>query len=155
VIAGVVACLIIAKGLSIALAPLAALEAELTQRAPGDLGPIRAPFPREVAALVASLNAFMQRLDKVLLTLRGLVVEAAHGVRTPPAWIRALAEVALSEQDVEPMRGHVGRILTNIVDATRVVNQLLAEATVAHHAERSSNARCDLLEVCLEVLDQL
>jgi two-component system sensor histidine kinase TctE len=122
---------------------------------PSDLVPIRASVPREVAALVASLNAFMRRLDNVLLTLRGLVAEATHEVRTPLASIRAQAEVALSESDPTALRSHVGRILANAVDATRVVNQLLAEANVAHYAERSTESRCDLLELCLQATERL
>jgi two-component system sensor histidine kinase TctE len=154
-LAGLVACVLIAVGINKALSPLIALEAELTQRAPSDLAPIRASVPREVAALVASLNAFMRRLDNVLLTLRGLVAEATHEVRTPLASIRAQAEVALSESDPAVLRGYVGRILANAVDATRVVNQLLAEAAVAHHAERSAESRCDLLELCLQATERL
>jgi two-component system sensor histidine kinase TctE len=155
VLAGLVAGVLTAAGINKALAPLVALEAELTQRAPSDLAPIRTSVPREVAALVASLNAFMRRLDNVLLTLRGLVAEATHEVRTPLASIRAQAEVALSESDSTVLRGHVDRILANAVDATRVVNQLLAEAAVAHHAERSTQSRCDLLELCLQAAERL
>jgi signal transduction histidine kinase len=155
VLAGLVAGALIAVGINRALSPLVALEAELTQRTPSDLAPIRTSVPREVAALVASLNAFMRRLDNVLRTLRGLVAEATHEVRTPLASIRAQAEVALSESDPAVLRSSVGRILANAVDATRVVNQLLAEANVAHHAERSAESRCDLLEICLQATERL
>jgi two-component system sensor histidine kinase TctE len=82
-LAGLIICLLISKGLNRAWAPLVALETELTQRVPADLTPIRASVPREVASLVSSLNAFMQRLDGVLSTLRGLAVETTHEMRTP------------------------------------------------------------------------
>ncbi len=155
VLAGLVAGVLIAVGINRALSPLVALEAELTRRMPSYLAPIRTSVPREVAALVASLNAFMRRLDNVLLTLRGLVAEATHEVLTPLASIRAQAEVALSESDPAVLRSNVGRILANAVDATRVVNQLLAEANVAHHAERTAESRCDLLEICLQATERL
>ncbi len=99
-VAGLIICLLISKGLNRAWAPLVALETELTQRVPADLTPIRATVPREVSSLVSSLNAFMQRLDGVLSTLRGLAVETTHEMRTPLASIRALAEVAATGPDV-------------------------------------------------------
>jgi two-component system sensor histidine kinase TctE len=148
-------CLLISRGLNRAWAPLVALETELTQRVPADLTPIRAAVPREVSSLVSSLNAFMQRLDGVLCTLRGLAVETTHEMRTPLASIRALAEVAASEPDVGKLRGYVGRIHANAIDATRIVNQLLAEAAIAHHIETSSNVSCDFLELYLQAVERL
>src|SRR5439155_6358445 len=91
-------CLLIPKGLNRAWAPLVVLENELSRRLPTDLTPIPTSVPREVAPLVSSLNVFMQRLDGVLSTLRGIAVETTHEIRTPLASIRALAEVAASEQ---------------------------------------------------------
>jgi len=150
-----VICLLIPKGLNRAWAPLVVLENELSQRLPTDLTPIPTSVPREVAPLVSSLNVFMQRLDGVLSTLRGIAVETTHEIRTPLASIRALAEVAASEQDVGLLRSYVRRILANTVDATRIVNQLLAEAALAHHIETSTNPRCDFLELYLEAIERL
>jgi two-component system sensor histidine kinase TctE len=97
----------------------------------------------------------MQRLDGVLCTLRGLAVETTHEMRTPLASIRALAEVAASEPDVGKLRGYVGRIHANAIDATRIVNQLLAEAAIAHQIETSSNVSCDFLELYLQAVERL
>ena len=154
-VAGLIICLLLSKGLNMAWAPLVALETELTQRVRADLTPIRASVPREVASLVSSLNAFMQRLDGVLTTLRGLAVETTHEMRTPLASIRALAEVAASEPDVGILRSYVRRILVNTIDATRIVNQLLADAAIAHHIETSTNACCDFLELYLQAVERL
>jgi signal transduction histidine kinase len=154
-VAGLIICLLISKGLNMAWAPLVALETELSQRAPADLTPIRTPVPKEVASLVSSLNAFMQRLDGVLSTLRGIAVETTHEMRTPLASIRALAEVAASEPDPALLRSYVRRILANAVDATRIVNQLLAEAAIAHHIETSTNPHCDFLELYLQAVERL
>ena len=154
-VAGLIICLLISKGLNMAWAPLVALETELSQRAPADLTPIRTPVPKEVASLVSSLNAFMQRLDGVLSTLRGIAVETTHEMRPPLASIRALAEVAASEPDPGLLRSYVRRILANAVDATRIVNQLLAEAAIAHHIETSTNPHCDFLELYLQAVERL
>jgi signal transduction histidine kinase len=154
-VAGLIICLLISQGLNRAWAPLVSLEAELTQRVPADLTPIRASVPREVASLVSSLNAFMQRLDGVLSALRVLAAETTHEMRTPLASIRALAEVAATEPDVGMLRGYVRRILANTIDATRIVNQLLAEAALAHHIETSTNSCCDFLELYLQAVERL
>ncbi|MFB9261737.1 sensor histidine kinase N-terminal domain-containing protein [Bradyrhizobium erythrophlei] len=154
-LAGLVMCLLISKGLNRAWAPLVSLEAELTGREPADLTPIRTSVPKEVTSLVSSLNVFMQRLDGVLSTLRRIAVDTTHEMRTPLASIRALAEVAAAEKDPALQRSYVDRIHANAVDATRIVNQLLAEAAIAHHIETSSNPRCDFLELYLQAVERL
>jgi two-component system sensor histidine kinase TctE len=131
------------------------LETELTRRAPTDLNPIETSVPTEVSSLVSSLNIFMQRLDGVLSTLRRIAVDTTHEMRTPLASIRALAEVATTEQDPGVLRGYVRRIHANAVDATRIVNQLLAEAAIAHHIETSANPACDFLELYLQAVERL
>jgi signal transduction histidine kinase len=153
--AGLVIFLLISTGLKRAWAPLVALERELAGRAPTDLSPIQASVPKEVSSLVTGINGFMQRLDGVLNTLRSIAVDTTHEMRTPLASIRALAEVAVSEQDTTVTRGYVRRILANAVDATRIVNQLLAEAALAHHIETSANASCDILELYLQAVERL
>lgn len=154
-LAGLVICLLISTGLNRAWAPLVVLENDLARRGPADLTPIQTSVPKEVAPLVSSLNGFMQRLDGVLNTLRGIAVETTHEMRTPLASIRALAEVAASEQDVGVLRGYVRRILANAIDPTRIVNQLLAEAALAHHIETSTNPHCDFLELYLQAVERL
>jgi signal transduction histidine kinase len=154
-IAGLLTAILIWQGLRRAWAPLVALEAELVRRPPTDLTPIHARVPAEVASLVTSLNGFMQRLDGVLSALRNIAVETAHEIRTPLASIRALAEVATVEADHALLRHHTQRILANTVNATRIVNQLLAEAAMTHHMETTERSACDLLELYLEASERL
>lgn len=154
-LAGLAICFLISTGLTRAWAPLVALETELTRRSPTDLNPIQTSVPREVASLVSSLNIFMQRLNDVLSTLRRIAVDTAHELRTPLASVRALAEVAASEHDPEVVHDYVHRIHANVVDATRIVNQLLAEAAIAHHLETSAKPSCDFLELYLQTVERL
>lgn len=154
-VAGLVICLLISMGLKMAWAPLVELEHELAGRIPTDLTPIQTSVPKEVNSLVLSLNNFMQRLNGVLNALRSIAVDTTHEMRTPLASIRALAEVAATEQDTTVVRGYVSRILANAIDATRIVNQLLAEAALAHHIETSADSSCDLLELYLKAVERL
>jgi signal transduction histidine kinase len=154
-VAGLLICFLISAGLKKAWAPLVALERELAGRAPTDLTPIQASVPKEVNSLVLGLNNFMQRLEGVLNTLRSIAVDTTHEMRTPLASIRALAEVAISEPDTRVVRSYVSRILANSIDATRIVNQLLAEAALAHHIETSADTHCDFLELYLQAVERL
>lgn len=154
-VAGLIMCLLISTGLNRAWAPLVALENELVHRAPTNLNPIQTSVPKEVNSLVSSLNLFMQRFDGALSSLRRISVDTTHEMRTPLASIRALVEVAAAEPDPGVLRGYLQRIHANAVVATRIVNQLLAEAAVAHHIETSANPSCDLLELYLQAVERL
>ena len=154
-LAGLIMCLLISTGLKRAWAPLVALESELIRRAPTDFNPIQTSVPKEVGSLVSSLNLFMQRFDGVLSSLRRISVDTTHEMRTPLASIRALAEVAASEPDQGVLRSYVQRIHSNAIVATRIVNQLLAEAAIAHHIEMTANPSCDLLELYLQAVERL
>ncbi|MBR0690174.1 sensor histidine kinase N-terminal domain-containing protein [Bradyrhizobium manausense] len=154
-VAGLIMCFLISTGLNRAWAPLVALENELVHRAPTNLNPIQTSVPKEVNSLVSSLNLFMQRFEGALSSLRRISVDTTHEMRTPLASIRALTEVAASESDPGVLRGYLQRIHANAVVATRIVNQLLAEAAVAHHIETTANPNCDLLELYLQAVERL
>uniref|UniRef100_A0A9E7ZS33 histidine kinase n=1 Tax=Bosea sp. NBC_00436 TaxID=2969620 RepID=A0A9E7ZS33_9HYPH len=134
----IVALVLVWVGVQRAFAPLLALENELRARAPNDLDPVRVPVPAEARQLVGALNDFMARLNAGMRTLSGLVADAAHQVRTPLASLRAQAEIALDEPDVEKLRGRVTRIHENAVRAGQLVSQLLMDATIAHRLEAQS-----------------
>ena len=52
----------------------------------------------EVAALVASFNELLSRLDQSFDTMRRFVADASHELRTPVSVIRGEADVALSQE---------------------------------------------------------
>ncbi|WP_449396728.1 extracellular solute-binding protein [Devosia riboflavina] len=142
-------------GISRMFAPLTELEHELAARPPDDLSPVSVPVPVEVGHLVAALNGFMGRLQKTMERVSGLVAEAAHEVRTPLASLRAQAEVAMDEQDLEAMRGRVGRIHTGAVQASQLVSQLLMDATISHRLEAQDSEMVALWGIIEEVCQRL
>ncbi|HEY8564615.1 MAG TPA: extracellular solute-binding protein [Beijerinckiaceae bacterium] len=149
------ALLLVWAGLHWAFAPFRALEAELRDRAPTDLTPIRTPLPREIGPLLAALDGFMGRLAGLLDRVRGLAADAAHQIRTPLASLRAQAELALSEAEPQAVQRRLRRVHANAVAATQVVNQLLTEATLAHRSQTQGPAPVDLLELVDEVRERL
>lgn len=142
-------------GISRMFAPLTQLEHELAARTPDDLSPVSVPVPVEVGQLVAALNGFMERLQKTMERLSGLVAEAAHEVRTPLASLRAQAEVAMDETELEAMRGRVGRIHTSAVQASQLVSQLLMDATISHRLEAQDSEMVSLWGIIEDVCQRL
>ncbi|MFO1149695.1 MAG: extracellular solute-binding protein [Alsobacter sp.] len=129
------ALLLLRIGVGRSLAPLRALEQELSGRRSNDLSPVRVPVPSEVRELVGALNGFMGRLDKVVARLSALVADAAHQVRTPLASLRAQAEVALGETDPARLHERLARVHHNAVHASQLIGQILMDATIVHRLE--------------------
>lgn len=142
----VLALAVVWFGIGGALMPLTRVSRELQSRDPGDLHPITAPVPTEIAPLVGSLNDFMQRLDTNIQALREFIAEAAHQMRTPLAVILAQAQVAGAGEDEDRRRGLMA-IERNSVKLSRLLQQLLSDATVAHRADVRAFEDFDLLRV--------
>ena len=76
----------------------------------------------EVAALVASFNELLARLDRSFETMRRFVADASHELRTPVAVIRGEADVALSK---ERGAAEYRESLTIVLDEARRVSRLI------------------------------
>lgn len=116
------------------LSPIQRIERELATRSASDLHPIAAPVPEELDTLVHSLDGFMARLSENLDTLRLFIAEAAHQLRTPLAALHAQMEVALDEDDPAEQRRSLVAVLRNAEKLSRLVNQLLSDASVIHRS---------------------
>lgn len=138
-----------------ALGPLGRIEAALAARAPQDVSPLTVPVPREIGRLVASLNGFMARLDRVLTANRRLTADASHQLRTPIAALRAQAELAADETDPERLRAIVGRIHARSRDLSRLAEQMLSHAMVIHRADAGALAPLDLRQVAMTAAEEV
>lgn len=121
-------------GLQRSLSPIQRIERELAARSAAELHPIAAPVPEELDTLVHSLDGFMARLSENLDTLRLFIAEAAHQLRTPLAALHAQMEVALDEEDPAEQRRSLLAVLRNAEKLSRLVNQLLSDASVIHRS---------------------
>lgn len=134
-------------GLHRSLAPIQRIERELAARSASDLHPIAAPVPEELDTLVHSLDGFMARLAENLDTLRLFIAEAAHQLRTPLAALHAQMEVALDEEDPAEQRRSLLAVLRNAEKLSRLVNQLLSDASVIHRSNLRKFDPVDLAEL--------
>ena len=135
-------------GLQRSLSPIQRIERELAARNASDLHPIAAPVPEELDTLVHALDGFMARLSENLDTLRLFIAEAAHQLRTPLAALHAQMEVALDEEDPAEERRSLLAVLRNAEKLSRLVNQLLSDASVIHRSNVRQFQPVDLAELC-------
>ncbi len=127
------------------LAPLAAVAREIGRRDPDNLAHIGAGnAPREIAPLVAALNALFDRLRDSLEQERRFTADAAHELRTPLAAVKTQAQVALGARE----EAERGRALANVVSGTdraaRLVEQLLVLARLDPQTALPSGQTVDL-----------
>ena len=154
-VAGVLMALLAVIVALSALGPLGRIEAALAARAPQDVSPLTVPVPREIGRLVASLNGFMARLDRVLTANRRLTADASHQLRTPIAALRAQAELAADETDPERLRAIVGRIHARSRDLSRLAEQMLSHAMVIHRADAGALGPLDLRQVAMTAAEEV
>lgn len=138
-----------------AMRPLEALSADLARRDPYDLTPMPTEdMPRELQAMLGAMNRFMARLDRQVGTMRTLISDTAHQLRTPVAAIRVQAETLV---DDAPPGAADERALSRLLARTRslgtLLDQLLSRALVIHRSDSAPRGPVDLREVALEVVE--
>lgn len=147
----VLALAIVWFGVDRALRPLGRLSAELAARQPEELHPIATPVPKEIVPVADSINGFMARLSGNIEMLRNFIADAAHQIRTPLAAIHAQAQVA-EDGDADEMRSGLVAVRRNAAKLTRLVNQMLSDATVQHRSEVRDFAEFDLLHSVRQIV---
>lgn len=121
--------LVVYFGVSRGLAPLHALVRHIAQRRPGQLNAMPTDdVPTEVAGVVTSINALMERLAFALEAEQRFTANAAHELTTPLAAIKA--EVQLSQRQLRDAAsaGLLRGISDRVDRASHTVEQLLTLA---------------------------
>ncbi len=138
-----------------ALRPLEALSDDLIGRDPYDLTPMpSAGLPRELQVMLGAMNRFMGRLDRQVDTMRNLIADTAHQLRTPVAAIRVQAEIAQDDPDAPARKRALDRLLSRTRSLGTLLDQLLSRAMVIHRIDSAPRVAVDLREVALEILEQ-
>lgn len=143
----VLALVLVWFGVARALLPLQRIGNDLAAREPADLHALPVQVPSEIAPMVDSLNGFMQRLQSNMATLRVFIAEAAHQMRTPLAGLRAQAQLALAEKNPDEVRRGLHSVERNAVKLSRLLNQLLSDATTMHRSDMRQFEPFDLRAV--------
>ncbi|MDQ0143613.1 sensor histidine kinase [Cupriavidus necator] len=132
---------ILVGGITYVLRPLARVRDDVEARSPEDLTPLAFErVPAEVRPLVDAVNLHVSRSAAMAQSQAQFIADAAHQLRTPLAILKTQAEYAqrqLSAPDPEAARAAAGEavagIVTQLEQAARLTNQLLALARVRQH----------------------
>ncbi|MEE4015000.1 sensor histidine kinase N-terminal domain-containing protein [Roseibium sp. FZY0029] len=136
------------------LQPLERIAGGLTARDPHDLTPLDTSVPRETAVMINALNGFMARLDRQMNSMRHLISDTAHQLRTPVAALRAQADLFTDEPELARKEKIVERIQTRTASLGRLLDQLLSQALVIHRGDSARRERVDLRDIALDVFEE-
>ncbi|MFW6346250.1 MAG: sensor histidine kinase [Halomonas sp.] len=129
---GVLAITIAMIAIHRGLAPLRTISRALRQRSPNDLAPVQAAVPREVSALVSSINGLMARMRQSIENTQQFNADVSHQLRTPVSEIRALAELTARQSSEPATRERLQEIERIAGEAGYTVQQLLTLAKTRH-----------------------
>jgi two-component system, OmpR family, sensor histidine kinase TctE len=153
VISGSIMLLLAGLVVRSALKPLDRIGEMFSRRDPHDLTPMDPAVPREAAVLISALNGFMARLDRQMGSMRNLISDTAHQLRTPVAALRAQADLAAEEEDEARRKMIVDTIHQRSVSLGRLLDQMLSRALVMHRSDSVRREIIDLRDVALEVME--
>lgn len=108
----------------------------------------------EFDQLGASMNAMLDRIDQLLVGIKGVSDSIAHDLRTPIARARMRLENALlSATDEEALRVAMETTVADLDGITRVFQALLRIAEAEAGARRAAFARFDLAAVLADAAE--
>ncbi|GAB2203615.1 sensor histidine kinase [Roseibium sp. ROS1] len=136
------------------LQPLERIAGGLSARDPHDLTPLDTSVPRETAVMINALNGFMARLDRQMNSMRHLISDTAHQLRTPVAALRAQADLFTDEAELSRKEKIVERIQTRTASLGRLLDQLLSQALVIHRGDSARREKLDLRDIALDVFEE-
>ena len=144
-----VAMALVWLGINRGLRVLEPLAHEIRMREAGDLSPLRTIHaPLEVQPLVATIDALLSRLDRMLRQQQRFIADAAHQLRTPLAGLRLQAERALADPRPDTVREALVHVERLSAGTARAAGQLLALARAqAPDESLGAAAPMDLAEV--------
>jgi two-component system, OmpR family, sensor histidine kinase TctE len=141
-------------GINIALRPLVGIEHHLRSRDPDNLTPLPLVRPREIEALVLSINGLFQRLKTNLENSQTFIADVAHQTRTSLGALLAQIELASGHSDPKEMQRRVAKANTQAHKTIRLTNQLLSHAMVNHRAEQLIQKQVHLLPLVRELMSE-
>jgi two-component system, OmpR family, sensor histidine kinase TctE len=144
----VLSAVILVGGITYVLKPLQRVRDDVRARSPEDLAPLEFDVvPVEVRPLVDAVNLHVSRSEAMAQSQIQFIADAAHQLRTPLAILKTQAEFAQRQLQIrqdEPSREAaseaVGGIVTQLEQAARLTNQLLALARVRQPAREGATS---------------
>jgi two-component system OmpR family sensor kinase/two-component system sensor histidine kinase QseC len=135
------------------LRPLSRVASEVRSRDAEALAPLAdADLPDEVASLVHSLNALLQRIGELVASQRAFVADAAHELRSPLTALKLQVELVRRATDEADRAAAIDALAAGVERSARLVEQLLTLARNEPGARNAEWASVDLGELARDVL---
>lgn len=138
-----------------ALAPLTRIEAAIRARDSSDLSPLAVEVPAEIHALVTAINEFMRRLSAHRATMRRVIGDTAHQLRTPVTALISQMELLSMQTDEIRKQVHMDRLREVTRNLGTLVNQLINHAMVQHRSADMAASRLDLVALVRHDMTEL
>jgi two-component system, OmpR family, sensor histidine kinase QseC len=135
------------------------LSQHIAQKNAQDLTPILSPQTEflELQPILNQLNQLLGRLDQSLHAEQRFTADASHELRSPLSAIQMRLQVLKRKyQDQAQLRQDLQPIQNDVARSTQVLENLLLLARLdPSQAQHLPKTRCDLQQICLEVLEAL
>lgn len=142
----------LAYGIHRTLKPLNRLSGALISRDADDMEPLPDTGIREVKPLVTALDLYRGRLQDNLDTMQVFIADASHQIRTGLSGVQAQLDIAEVESGADNQAMRLTRIRQQHQQLTRLVNQLLTHALVAHRRDTQKFQSVSLDKLLPEIL---
>ena len=149
------AALLVVWAVGRGIRPLEAFRQQWAQKRDDDFSPVYTPhMPRELLPLMDTLNAYVDRLGRLIEIRKRFLDNAAHQLRTPLTALKT--QLALAQRNAEPEQAQAlmsaARQTTD--DAVRLTEQLLAMTRVEHAREMHSPQPVDVVALAKRVTQE-
>ncbi|MBR9884643.1 MAG: sensor histidine kinase [Oceanospirillales bacterium] len=125
----------LAFGINRTLFPLNQLSRTLRERRADEMGPLPDTDIKEVKPLIASIDQYRTRLQSNLDMMQVFIADASHQIRTALSSVQAQLDMAEMEHDKDKLQNRLTLIRNQHRKLTRLTNQLLTHALVAHRRD--------------------
>lgn len=139
--------------ITIALSSSIRVTKEISNRAANHLEPLEIKnIPNEIKPMINELNRLFLRLKIAFERDKRFAGDAAHELRTPLAAIKAQAQVALKEADLEAQQSALKKIIQSVDRSSHTVTQLLTLSRINHEDELNDIRVVNLHQLAREII---
>jgi len=125
------------------LKPLIRIQQSLDSRTPEDFSPVTANAPKEINALIATLNHTLDQHKRLLEQSRSFIAEATHQIKTPIAALSMESEL-LAKELTGQQRSRAHNLSVRARYTSKLITQLLTQASLTYRLTQGGQSPVQL-----------